>query len=684
MPSAESAAEGNRSHRSNGFVPNKETASFSKSQFLPSVSMPQLAPHISMLDRFWQRQRQPRSGDYELVSHIRQRAEQLSQLPDEAIGDCADTLKESVQTGQSHVLDYATIVESFALTADALRRTSGKVYYDVQLLGGLALASGGIAEMQTGEGKTITCGLPSVLYGMTGKGVHVATTNAYLAARDHEEMLPIYEFLGLSSALVFSEQDVQDKRAAYLADITFGTGYEFGFDFLRDQLALRNRPATPLGARFLHRLRGHQSMSAQTMQRPLHFAIVDEADSVLIDEAATPLILSGGSDAVVADRELYQWAMEIAEGLVEDTHFEIESVKKVISITDAGWTTIHQQLPPQVQAQLQRPWSLYVEQALRAKYFLIRDTDYVVNEGEIVIVDQNTGRLHDERKWRSGLHQAVEVREGCELSDEREIEARITRQRYFKFYQTVAGMTGTATGNEAELLEFYQLPVIKIPRNKPSERITVPAVYFGDANSKYHAAAEDAALRSLTGQPVLIGTRTISQSRQLATILQQNQVDHVVLNGTQDLSESLVIRDAGQSGRITIATNMAGRGTDIKMSDNAKRAGGLHVIVVEHQDSPRVDRQLIGRSARQSDPGSCQFFVSADDEIIQRYDPPLGETMKRNARRNDDNGRCDRRFDKEIEQLQQRIERLHFQDRRSMVVHDNWIESVQESVAKLA
>lgn len=651
--------------------------------------MPQLAPHISILDRFWQRQRQPRGSDYDLVSLIRQRSDQLSHLPDDAVKSCADDLKDSIQTGQSEVLAHATVVESFALTSDALRRTSGKIYYDVQLLGGLVLASGGIAEMQTGEGKTITCGLPSVLYGMTGKGVHVATTNAYLAARDHEEMLPIYDFLGLSSALVFSEQDFQDKRAAYLTDITFGTGYEFGFDFLRDQLAMRNRPAAPLGTRFLNRLRGHQSMAVKTMQRPLHFAIVDEADSVMIDEAATPLILSGGADAVVADPQLYRWAMEIADGLSQETHFEIDSVKQVISITDAGWTTIHQQLPPEVQSRLQRPWSLYVEQALRAKYFLVRDTDYVVNDGEIVIVDQNTGRLHEERKWRSGLHQAVEVREGCQLSDEREIEARITRQRYFKFYKTVAGMTGTATGNEAELLEFYCLPVVKVPRNKPSQRKIIPARYFRDAASKYQAIAEDATLRASTGQPVLIGTRTITQSLQLAAILRQKKVDHVVLNGVQDLSESLVIRDAGQVGRITIATNMAGRGTDIKLSDDAKQSGGLHVIVVEHQDSSRVDQQLIGRSGRQSDPGCCQFFVSAEDEIIQRYDRSLAKAIQRCAAgnspgRSTDDGECDRRFDKEIELLQRRIERLNFENRRSMVVHDNWIESVQESIAKLA
>lgn len=646
--------------------------------------MPQLTPHISVLDRFWRRERQPRRSDFELVGMIRQRAVELESQLDWELYETAEALRESIQSGAVELLDYKTVVESFALTADALRRASGKVYYDVQLLAGLVLASGGIAEMQTGEGKTITCGLPSVLYGMTGKGVHVATTNAYLAARDHEEMVPIFQYLGLSSSLIFGEQDASEKRASYLKDVTYGTGYEFGFDFLRDQLAMRNRAPMPLGARFLGRLRGNEIAGVKTMQRPLHFAIVDEADSVLIDEAATPLILSGAANSAVADRALYTAAMEVADGLVEDEHFEIDSLKKLITMTDAGWTTIHQQLPAEIQTVLQRPWSLYIEQALRAKLFLLRDTDYVVHDGEIVIVDQNTGRLHDERKWRSGLHQAVEVREGCDLTDEREIEARITRQRYFKFYDCVAGMTGTATGNESELLEFYRLPVVKIPRNKPSGRTTIAARYFGDAKSKYEAIAQDTAIRSLTGQPILIGSRTINQSRAIADILQKNKIEHHILNGVQDLSEALVIRDAGISGRVTIATNMAGRGTDIRLSDDARLAGGLHVTVVEHQDSPRVDRQLIGRSARQSDPGSCQFFVCAEDEIIQRYDPALGVQMQKSADIAKKNGECARSFDNEIRLLQQRIERLNFEGRRSMVVHDNWIESVQESVAKMA
>jgi len=643
-----------------------------------------LTPHLSILDRFWHRQRQPRSSDYELVKMIRLRADQFESSSDEELLAASGQLRDVVQAGEVELLAIETVVESFALTADALRRVHGKVYYDVQLLGGLVMASGGIAEMQTGEGKTITCGLPSVLYAMTGKGVHVATTNAYLAARDFEEMVPIYESLGLTSALISSDQDATEKRRAYLRDITCGTGYEFGFDFLRDQLTMRNRPAMPLGARFLSRMRGYEADGVVTMQRPLHFAIVDEADSVLIDEAATPLILSGAGNATVADQELYLAAMHTADALVEDEHFEIDEVKKLITMTDAGWTVIHKNLPEEIQAELQRPWSLYIEQALRAQLFLVRDTDYVVHDGEIVIVDQNTGRLHDERKWRSGLHQAIEVREGCSLTDEREIEARITRQRYFKFYDAVSGMTGTATGNEPELLEFYNLPVVKIPRNKPSGRTTIAARYFGDAQSKYLAIAQDTSLRALTGQPVLIGTRTINQSRQISEILLQQEVEHFVLNGVQDLSESIVIGEAGVSGRITIATNMAGRGTDIRLSEDSKLAGGLHVTVVEHHDSPRVDRQLIGRSARQSDPGSCQFFICAQDEIIQRYDPALGVEMQKNALRTDKKGECGRSYDNEIRALQQRIEKLNFNDRREMVVHDNWIESVQESVAKLA
>ncbi len=623
-----------------------------------------------------------RSSDHQLLRQIRKRAAEIEGCSESKLIEHSEQLRSRVQDQELSVLSRDAVVESFSLTTEALRRTTGKVYYDCQLLGGLVLATGAIAEMQTGEGKTVTCGLPAVLYGFTGKGVHVATTNAYLAERDHEELKPVFDALGLTAGFIQSDQETADKQNAYMQDITYGTGYEFGFDFLRDQLALRNRPKLPLGTRFLSRLRGMDGRSVELLQRPLSFAIIDEADSVLIDEAATPLILSGTGGATIPDPVVYNEAIRVADMLDDPNGYEVDWVKKSIKLTDDGWKLIHEHLLPDVQSRLQRPWSQYIEQSLRAKIMLNRDIDYVVSDNEIVIVDPNTGRLHDERKWRSGLHQAIEARENVPLTQERDIEARITRQRYFAFYHQVSGMTGTALGNEAEMMEFYGLPIVKIERNKPSGRVPVASRYFGDAESKYVAIVEDAIKRSRGGQPVLVGTRTITQSRRIAELLKLQSQPHVVLNGTQDDDEASIIGEAGKSGSITIATNMAGRGTDIKLDDNARSAGGLHVIVAEHHDSPRVDRQLIGRSARQSDPGSCQFFVSAEDELITRFDESLGDTIKKTAV--DGVGECRQTFDSQIEDLQTRIEKIGFNARRKMVVHDKWMETVQESIAKLA
>jgi preprotein translocase subunit SecA len=642
--------------------------------------MSQLKTYRSITDRIWPAPRRIRRRDQMLVQQIRFRAQQLAGESDEGLLRGANDLRQRLHLGLD-VLSSAAVVESFALTTEALRRVSGKVYYDVQLQGGLVLATGSIAEMQTGEGKTITCALPAVLYGLTGGGVHVATTNAYLAARDHEELIPVFERLGLSSGLIGNEQQPQEKRKAYECDITYGTGYEFGFDFLRDQLALRNRPQLQLGTRFLSRLRGKPTGDVRLMQRALAFAIIDEVDSVLIDEATTPLILSGTGGKTKPDRDVYQHAMTVADNLLEEGDYVIDPEKKTAKLTDEGWKTIHQNLPPQIQSRLQRPWSQYVEQSLRARLLIHREIDYVVQDDEVVIVDQNTGRLHAERKWRSGLHQSVEIREGVPLTEEREIEARITRQRYFRFYQRMCGMTGTALGNEAELLEFYNLPVIAIPRNKPSQRVEIGARYFGSCAAKHRAIVEDIARRQRNGQPVLVGTTTIARSQVISQLLEQQGISHVVLNGTQNEGEAAIVAKAGTAGTVTIATNMAGRGTDIRLDDRARVAGGLHVIVVEHHESPRVDRQLVGRSARQSDPGSCQFFVCSEDEFIVRYDAGLSRSMKRSA---SDNGECRSKFDHEVTALQNRIEKLNYAARQKMVTYDRWTESVQKSVAKLA
>ena len=638
-----------------------------------------LKSYRAMTGNLWPKVRQVRRSDYKLIRSIRTRSRQLESLNFTSFTETAEELRQRLRCGLD-VLDTQAIIEAFAISAEALRRTTGKVFYDCQLLGGLVLATGSIAEMQTGEGKTITCALPAVLYGLKGDGVHVATTNAYLAERDHAELAPIFELTGISSAIIKSDQSPMSKRSAYAADVTYGTGYEFGFDFLRDQLTLRNQPAFPLGTRFLGRLRGLDPAVPQLVQRRLSFAIIDEADSVLIDEATTPLILSGTGKTARPSKVVYAHAMKVADTLKEREHFTVDESKGSLELTKQGWATTHHLLDENVQCQLQRPWAQYVEQSLRAAHLLQREVDYVVMNDEIVIVDQNTGRIHDERKWRSGLHQSVEIREGVPLTAEREIEARITRQRYFKFYDRIAGMTGTAVGNEQELLEFYHLPVVQIPRNQPTKRVRLPSFYCKTTEEKFAAIVESVIRKSLQGQPVLVGTKSIYQSLEISKLLNEKGVQHSVLNGTQDEAEAEIISQAGISGSVTIATNMAGRGTDIRLDSRAIESGGIHVIAVEHHESPRVDRQLIGRAARQSDPGSCQFFVCSEDEIILHYHKSFAKTLAKKTPPNNHSPH----YDRSVRELQSHIEKLKFASRQKMVLHDNWIESVQRAVAKLA
>ena len=504
-------------------------------------------PYQSVFDRFWPRVFQTRHCDRQLVRAIRARTKEIKLVDEASLEDLANELRQRINSG-ADVMSTEIMVEAFSLATEAVRRIHGKIYYDVQLLGGLALASGSIAEMQTGEGKTITCGLAAVLYGLTGRGVHVATTNDYLAQRDHEELLDVFRTLGITTGLVHSEMDTAAKRLAYQCDVTYGTGYDFGFDFLRDQLALRNQSQSPLGSRFLGRLRGFELRGTNVLQRKLAFAIIDEADSVLIDEAATPLILSGASGIARPVPEVYLHAMQLAGELKENHDYELDRISRSLVLTETGFKRVHQNLPLKVQRHLQRPWSSYVEHALHARHLLHPDSDYVVEDDQVIIVDQNTGRLHEERKWRSGLHQAVEMKEGVTLTDEREIEARITRQRYFRFYEKISGMTGTANGNQAELREFYQLPVVQIPRNQPSQRKCLTSRFFVNADSKLEAIATEALQRSRLDQPVLVGTRNIGQSRQLSELLMQRNIGHAVLNGIQDESEAEVIARAGGSG----------------------------------------------------------------------------------------------------------------------------------------
>ncbi|MDB4614392.1 preprotein translocase subunit SecA [bacterium] len=642
--------------------------------------MKQLRRYTSLRERVKPHAFEPRRSDYRLVDRIRKSHALLKSMSVKELNAKTDQLREQIASGVP-ILSYAIVVPAFALMTEAIRRTQNKVFYDVQLLAGLVLGSGAIAEMQTGEGKTLVTALPAFLHSLTGHGVHVGTTNSYLAARDFAELKPAFTLLGVTVGLLEEQGDFKNKDFGYKCDITWGTGYEYGFDFLKDQLALRRQPQLPLGMRHRLRLRGAVPNAAKTMQQGHSFSVIDEADSVLIDEATTPLVLSGSNGEMNASKEVYDFAHNVSDQVSADSDFVLDHVKRTVKLTADGWARIHSDLPANVTQQLRRPWSQYVEHALRAKYILKRDVDYVVVDDEVRIVDPNTGRIHSERTWRSGMHQAVETRAGAELTTEKESMARISRQRYYQFYEASCGMTGTATGTEREMREFYQLPVVTIPLNKPSQRRYLGERFFASDNDKFHAIASDVDSRFRSGQPILIGTRTIEQSHMLSQVLKRKSIKHTVLNGVQDEDEAVIVSRAGKDGAVTIATNMAGRGTDIKLSTVAREAGGLHVIVAEHHDSHRVDRQLIGRSARQGDPGSCQFFSSANDTLLRGDDQTLAERF-RSASNSDGESSTD--FSQNIVQLQNEAEERAYEHRRQMVDHDYWMETVLKTVASEA
>ncbi len=624
------------------------------------------------------RTRGPRRGDWSRLRAIKEFAQPLASADECELRDLADQLRDRVIGGADvHSADIVTL--SFALTYESVRRTLGVTYYDVQILAGLALANGAVAEMATGEGKTLVAALPAVLHSLGGNGVHVATVNSYLARRDFELLRPAFELLGLTVGLVVDDAPPPAKKAAYDCDITYATGYQLGFDYLHDQIELQRHSRQSLGESYLNCIRYSADDTPVTMQRGHRFAIIDEIDSVLIDEATTPLILSGTPNRHPAHVAIVARAQNVAATLRADSDFSLERKTKRIELTERGAAKVYGpdvELPPDG---LARPWSMYVEQALRAAHFLTRDVDYVVQGGKVLLVDQYTGRIFSERSWSDGLHQAVEAKEGVAITDERCAVARISRQRYFRLYDNICGMTGTASGNENEFLRFYGLPVVRIPLRKRCCRREMPPRFFADLPAKAVAVAADVAQRHQRGQPVLIGTRTIRHSLQISDRLTEARLPHRVLNGVQDDDEAELIAEAGRPGAITIATNMAGRGTDIKPPRKAIEAGGLHVIATEYHESPRIDRQLIGRSARQGDPGSCQFLIAADDELFERFDLGLQRDIQRDANRH---GEARRDFSKPVEQVQRKCERRDYTQRQKLLRQEKWLEDVLETVAK--
>jgi len=612
-----------------------------------------------------------------MLNAIESTEENLRGLSDGALRDRANALGE--QANPLEVPDDDYLVEVAALVREAARRSLGMRHYDVQLIAGIVLCRHCIAEMATGEGKTLVATLPAVAYGLHRLGAHVMTVNPYLAERDYQKMAPLYRLLGLSVGLLLPGADPAQKREAYACDITYGVGAEFGFDYLRDQLALAPTHQAPLGQRFRMQLRGQQQTQVQTVQRGHHFAVVDEADSVMIDEARSALILSGSSGQAHAYPQIYHRAREEASRFILDRHFSLDRKKQSVQLLEAvrkHIETSSQSLPHG----MVRPWQRYLEQALRAAYLLQRDVQYVIEDGKVEIVDENTGRRLADRSWSEGLHQAVEAHESLQITEESYSMLRISRQRYLGFYQGLCGMTGTARDCEKEILSIFKLSVKSIPLRNPDRRILLPAQYFSDATCKWDSIVERVIQVHNTAQPILLGTRTVADSEQLFVRFKALNLNCRILNARQDKEEAEIISTAGQPGQITIATNLAGRGADIPLGPGVPELGGLFVIATEMHESARVDRQLAGRCARHGEPGSYALFVSADDELLQR-DAGFVRLRMKYALKNKHStrhGRLRTDFGASLRRLQSRNERQRFKQRLDLFRHDNWIEELME------
>ena len=575
------------------------------------------------------------------------------------------------------------IPEAFALVREAGRRTLNMRHFDVQLLGGAAMAMGSIVEMQTGEGKTLTATLPLYLAALEAKGAHLATVNDYLAKRDADWMRPVYKALGLSVGVIQSQQAQDERRKAYACDVTYGTANEMGFDFLRDRL-LKRRIADGQGDVFGGMLGGRERSHESPVQRELYFMLVDEADSILIDEARTPLIISAlpGEDEEIA-KESYRWAAESAARFVEDEHYTYDHDDRKVELLLEGRRLTREIPKPDAMSRV--PLSTiyeYVEQSIKVSREMFRDRQYVVRDGEIVIVDEFTGRLSEGRKWRAGIHQAVEAKEGVEITFPTSQAARITVQDYFHRYQLLAGMTGTAITSARELKKIYDVHVLPIPTNRPPIRRELPTKIFRTADEKWAAIVEEVVAMREQDRPVLIGTRSIDKSEHLSQLMDAKGIEHVVLNARHIAKEAEIVAAAGEKGHVTVATNMAGRGTDIKLGEGVEEIGGLHVICTELHEARRIDRQLIGRCGRQGDPGTFRQFLAMDDEILETgFNPKKARRLLESARPKA-NGMIDASRKGLFRRAQRNVERRHFRDRKALLYHENERQKIQRQMGQ--
>ena len=590
------------------------------------------------------------------ANQIEALADEMERLKDDQLRAKTVEFKDRINNGET--LDDL-LVEAFAVVREAARRVLGLYPFHVQLMGGIVLHDGNIAEMKTGEGKTLTSTMPVYLNALSGKGVHVITVNDYLARRDATEMGQVYEFLGLTVGLNLSEMTREEKQAAYNADITYGTNNEFGFDYLRDNMVLYKE---------------------QMVQRPLNFAVIDEVDSILIDEARTPLIISGSANK---STQLYVQANAFVNTLREDVDYTVDIKTKSVQLTEEGMTKAEKAFGIDNLFNLQHvTLNHHINQALRAKAIMQRDVDYVVQDGEIIIVDQFTGRLMKGRRYSDGLHQAIEAKEGVQIQNESKTMATITFQNYFRMYEKLAGMTGTAKTEEEEFRNIYNMNVIVIPTNRPIIRDDRPDLIYSTMKGKFRAVVEDIAERHKKGQPVLVGTVAIETSELVSQMLTKKGIKHNVLNAKNHEREAEIIVQAGQKGAVTIATNMAGRGTDIKLGEGVKELGGLAVIGTERHESRRIDNQLRGRSGRQGDPGVTQFYLSMEDELMRRFGSDNMKSMMQKLGMDDTQPIQSKMVTRAVESAQKRVEGNNFDARKRLLQYDDVIRQQREIIYK--
>ena len=627
------------------------------------------------------------------VEEINSKEQELEKFTDEEIKQAFHELKKRIETDDVYSLE----VDAFALTREAAKRTLGQRHYDVQLFGGMVLLRNKIAEMKTGEGKTLVSTLPIALRALYGKGVHVVTVNDYLAKRDAEWMTPIYNFLGLEVGLIYANQEYEEKRAAYRKDITYGTNNEFGFDYLRDNMA---------------------QTKEQLTQSNLFYSVIDEVDSILVDEARTPLIISG---RVEESTKWYIQFSKLVKGMKQDVHYEIEESKKQIHPTEIGIELVEKQLGiDNLYEYTETNFIHYLTASLRAKAIYAKDVDYIVEGGQLKIVDEFTGRVLEGRRYSDGLHQALEAKEGLQIQDENQTLASITYQNYFRMYENLSGMTGTAKTEEDELIQIYNLEVIDIPTNVPIARDDKQDAVYKTRKAKINAVIEDINERNKKGQPILLGTVSVESSEELSKALTNKGIKHSVLNAKNHEQEASIVAQAGRLGSVTVATNMAGRGVDIKLGGNPEEMaflaaknenklgddkylqqktdeyekqsieeknkvlslGGLYVLGTERHESRRIDNQLRGRSGRQGDPGESRFYISLEDDLMRRFQGERIQSIMDKLNLPDEERIEQNMVTKSIERAQAQVESLNFEIRKNVLKFDQVLNQQREVIYK--